>query len=410
MQNIIPTPTKKKKLPPITDYSVLENFLAEHYAPTNIDYWNDFLLSKKQPECFFSDHSSMNVQEYIDTILSQMPDLSLATLDSLENTQRYMLADMLIRMNLDKLVETFGSYILLFIIFWSYHYGYGRFESYLEPYLHKHPIYTRNIWVNTLDMLREATHRMSLQSSTFGHRMLLFKFFASLQERVYQKEYDTILHKYITDPILWKDISIGHIFPRSKQPTWHSNWCWYETQDISKNEKYANKCYLDAPLALGLFYKWVPIAVIAGMLWNQNDFVIYQMQAISSYVYNWYGVTKGMRVNPITHTLPRQKILHECISNVAQKEWVKNVYILPSEKNKWTETMLTTPVWDEYEHRFKDVPIDVPHLSIKIAQQIYDAFAQKNWYHKDTSWFWVQSSEKGRKEQISRSKHLLDTP
>ncbi len=52
--------------------------------------------------------------------------------------------------------------------------------------------------------------------------------------------------------------------------------------------------------------------------------------------------------------------------------------------------MMTTPVWDPRERRFKNVPIDVPHLSKKIAEQIYDVFAEKNWYHKDVSGFWIK--------------------
>lgn len=379
-------PSKGKENTPASDMPLLEDFLAEKYKPANTIDWNSLLLSDKQPECTFSDSSDLTVQQYIDTVLSKYPDFSLQTLSSLSKDEMRILTDMLLKMNLAKLQECFWDYILYYLIFEAY--PYGRYESYLKEYCEKYLWLVTTYWRVKIEMLRYASRRLWLKETTFVDKLRLLKLFLIFQSWKYQDKYKRIIETAVSKNIDASKITIVTLAPRTTSPYWYTTYDIKYKYDIHKNESRVKDCYLDAPIALALLYQGEEIAVISGMLWDENEFVIHQMQIISSFVYNGYGVKKPNITHPVASQIPRQDILFDCLIDTLKSEWITNIYIQPADKNYRTEKMYRMPVWDDVYKEYVDEDTTVPHLSKQIAHQIYDVFAQKHGYKQNESWFW----------------------
>lgn len=389
----------KKSVYTTQDFDAIIQFLWNEYRSDPINNWNDFLISERQPECAFSDHSDLKVQEYIDTILSKYSNLTIEMLDALPNKEGRLLNDMLLRMNLRKLQSHFWDYILYYLVFEASEYG--RYESYLKEYCNEHLWFVKKYWRERLEMIRNAWHRLGLQSMSFVDRMNILRVFITIQENTYTD----IIQKYLVGRDDMDKFSVSAVYPRTTMPWWFTKYWDIFKRDIHKNELRWKDCYLDAPLALILYFNGEEIAVIAGMLWHKNQFVIHQMQTVSSKVYNGYWVTKPPVVAPITHEIKRQEILFDCLNSALKSEWITDIYIQPWDKNEWTKKMHVVPVWNERIKEFDELPTNIPHLSQKIAYQIYDVFAQKIWYVKDKSWFW-RSRKKPLSKKKTTSKHL----
>lgn len=403
------TPYKKPEVLVLKDFSMLESFLWKDYNPNNVDNWNDFLISDKQPTCPFSDDSNLNVQQYIDTVLSKYPDFSFQTLIELSETETRCLTDMFLKMRLDKLQEHFWDYILFYLFFEAY--PYNRYDSYLKVYAEKRFDFMKKYGFKALEMITNAAHRLWLKNIDFAWRMEILRLFIAFNEWDHEQLFSSSVQSSSCDPKYMNDLSLWPIWPKS---IWA---CWYTIEsskhdrkhDIHKNEYSTSDAFLDAPLALCLYYKGEQIAAISGMERKQGEFVIHQMQATSRHVYTPHGVSKPKTLHPITHDIPRQDILFSTMTSLLYSLGMKKIYIQPSDKNFRTKHMYTVPDWSEEYKHIGQVVTNIPHLSQKIAHQIYDVFAEKKWYHKDRSWFWVENKKEMREKRKPTSKLLSNT-
>jgi len=68
---------------------------------------------------------------------------------------------------------------------------------------------------------------------------------------------------------------------------------------------------------------------------------------------------------------------------LAKKYQCKNIVIQSWEENPRTDELREELQYDEYKWKLVQVTIDQPHLSLDIAKQIYDIFAEKQWFKKN---------------------------
>lgn len=381
----------KEKVPLCTNFWYIESFLWTNYAPSKLTNWKEFVLHTSDLNKEFSDFSSMTMKEYIETTLSGYNDYSFATIEHMSDSERYTFMDFLSSIHFPKLKEYLWSYIFLIIILWSYSFDFREWQrNYILQYIKKYPETVYNIPLDSLDMIREAAHRLWYHETSFGLKVKLFYLYAMLVNSKYDDVYASVLEKYKSsiDKSFFQDLTIQVLPPRWKSPHDYSHYHALENKDIHKNESQLDSVYIDAPVSLWLFYKWTPIAVVSGMLWSDNDFVIYQMQAVSQNLYTGSWVYKGKRVKEITKYIPWQDILHETICSVVKQSAINHIYIQPGDKNHWTKELLEHPVRDDLTKNFIKQRTNIPHLSQKNAQKIYDIFADKHWYKKNNTWFW----------------------
>jgi len=152
----------------------------------------------------------------------------------------------------------------------------------------------------------------------------------------------------------------------------------YDNLNIYRNRSGTiYRIYLDGPIGIGLFYDKRPIAVISFSLQDMKTLFIHQMQVISADHFDTHGRMTHQKVDPIVQTIPRQETLYDIVVLVAKKYGCKKILLQSGEKNKWTETSRLELQFDDEDKTLVETNIDIPHLSLAIAQQIYDTFAKK---------------------------------
>lgn len=67
---------------------------------------------------------------------------------------------------------------------------------------------------------------------------------------------------------------------------------------------------------------------------------------------------------------------------MAKKYWCKKIVIQSWERNEWINKPRQELQYDDEEEKLIEVRLDQPHLSLDIAQKIYDVFAKKQWFKK----------------------------
>jgi hypothetical protein len=146
--------------------------------------------------------------------------------------------------------------------------------------------------------------------------------------------------------------------------------------------------YLDGPFGIGLFQGNVPLAILSFSLKDENTLFIHQIQAVSASYFDRYGRTKKTGVEPITHTLPWKENLYEIAVLLAKKYHCRGIELVSAENNKWTKYPRTELVYDEFEKKTVERETAVPHLSLTVAKQIYDVFAEKNGFKQNEDGNW----------------------
>ncbi|GHV24486.1 hypothetical protein FACS1894176_00950 [Bacteroidia bacterium] len=68
---------------------------------------------------------------------------------------------------------------------------------------------------------------------------------------------------------------------------------------------------------------------------------------------------------------------------MAKKYHCTGIELLSAENNRWTKYPRTELVYDEFEKKTVKKETDIPHLSLTVAQQIYDVFAEKNGFEQN---------------------------
>lgn len=247
-----------------------------------------------------------------------------------------------------------------------------------------------------------------MQKMTFIDYIQLLRLFITLRWWIHNDMYNEILKKYTIKNIDIADITIESLSPRTSMPHWYTKYGDIWEDDIQKNEQRAKDCFLDAPLTLCLCYKWEQIALIAGMLWHYDTFVIHQMQTISSHVFTSNWITKPKITHPLVQVLDWQNILFECMKYTVDSLGVKKTYIQPWEMNHRTKEMYTIEIYNRKNNQIvSSTTTDIPHLSKEIAHKIYDVFAEERWFTKDATWFWKE--KKYLRKNNTTSKRLSNT-
>jgi hypothetical protein len=88
-------------------------------------------------------------------------------------------------------------------------------------------------------------------------------------------------------------------------------------------------------------------------------------------------------VDPIVQDIPREDTLYDILSSLAKKYWCTEIAIQSWENNKRTQKKKSIMEFNEEKWKLVTKETDIPHLSLSIAQKIYDVFAEKKWFTKD---------------------------
>jgi hypothetical protein len=75
--------------------------------------------------------------------------------------------------------------------------------------------------------------------------------------------------------------------------------------------------------------------------------------------------------------------LYDIMTMVSQKYSCKKIVIQSWENNTWIKKSRKELSYDGYKKKLVEVELDQPHLSLEIAQKIYDTFAEKEGYKWD---------------------------
>lgn len=158
----------------------------------------------------------------------------------------------------------------------------------------------------------------------------------------------------------------------------------YKNPDIYKDFSWSSyNIYMDAPIGISLLYNDTPIAMIAFTLQDEKTLFIRQIQKTNITHFDRYWRNIGKRTDPITQTIPRQKILYDITTMIAKKYQCNKIAIQSWVNNKRIKQKQTELVVDDMTKKRIEVETNQPHLSPDIAKQIYDVFAEKQWFKKN---------------------------
>ena len=107
------------------------------------------------------------------------------------------------------------------------------------------------------------------------------------------------------------------------------------------------------------------------------------MQAIMAECFDRYGRMTSPKGNPILQHIPWQKTLYDIMTMVSKKYGCKKIVIQSWENNTWINKPRKELSYDDYKKKLVEVELNQPHLSLDIAQKIYDTFAEKEGYEKN---------------------------
>lgn len=141
--------------------------------------------------------------------------------------------------------------------------------------------------------------------------------------------------------------------------------------------------YLDGPVGIGLFYKGLPVAVLSLSARDHKTLYIHQMQTIKAQCYDRYGREIGEKTNPITQTIPWQDTLYTIANMLCEKYSISWMIIQSWKNNKRIREPRKELQFDDIKRELVEVSTDQKHLSLAIAEHIYDNFARKKGFELD---------------------------
>ncbi len=157
-----------------------------------------------------------------------------------------------------------------------------------------------------------------------------------------------------------------------------------DNPDIYKDRSWETyKIYLDGPMGIWLFHNKKPVALISFSLSDPETLFIQQMQTVVADHYDRYGRTTHQSVDPIVHTISRQKLLYDIAVLLAKKYQCKKIVIKSWENNQRINENRIELQYDDSKEKLIEVQIDKPHLSLDIAKQIYNVFAKQQKFKRN---------------------------
>lgn len=132
------------------------------------------------------------------------------------------------------------------------------------------------------------------------------------------------------------------------------------------------RVYVDAPIAIGLFYEGFPTALVGFSLTTPKTLLIYQLQGVRAEIYT-YKLTKSDSWS--LEPLDWKVLLVSCVEQLARKRKMKTLGIQSWKHNHWC----------------KDNPHEFP---LKRAMAIYDQTAERLGFKKKKNGNWYLSLRK----------------
>ena len=142
--------------------------------------------------------------------------------------------------------------------------------------------------------------------------------------------------------------------------------------------------YLDSPSWILLKHKWLPIAKIWFSIKDFDTLFINQMQQVSFEVYDKAWRCMWHNVDEASKKTKWQEILYRILCDIAKNECFKHVEIQSWANNAWTKTYKWEYDFDFYWN-VVTVSTEIPCLSLEIAKKMYDDFAMKHQFSRETS-------------------------
>ena len=152
--------------------------------------------------------------------------------------------------------------------------------------------------------------------------------------------------------------------------------------------------YLDSPTWIALFYKDKPVACISFYIKNWKELFINQIQKVVRYNYDRYWRCTWKHYSKILDKIDWKWTLYTITTNLAKKYNISRIVIQWWDNNRWIKEYYKDYETD-YFRNCASIYIDdsypkphevKPHLDPKIAREIYDAFAEKQWFQKGKNW------------------------
>ncbi len=422
IENSLDTPLEYKENP---EMEVLwtKTFQDEYKPDVIIDFKKikDFLIKNNKEDTYRKmrdyNYNIINPMILCDMFIKNPnKKLNISFLESLPDNIKRCLADLLLEiLSFTHIQKELWTAMLFWIWHHCYVYSNKRNEKLKEFLINS----TSFIWseknYNLLEKSRMSQRQLHRNWFNIRSTLLLFEIAKHLPEDITDWQIDEYLKK-----TLWKNFSLSPLYARQeytkgkaeeryrkdidnsgntidpdsiyKTSTYidHPKKSRYlkipnrQNPDIYKDRSWMTyKIYLDGPMGIGLFHDNKPIAIISFSLWDKDIFFIHQIQSVIAEHYDRYGRMTHKNVNPLVHTIPRQKTLYDIVVLLAKKYGCKKIVIQSWENNEWLNKNRQELQYNEKEERLKEVEIDKPHLSLDIAKQIYDVFAKKQWFKKN---------------------------
>ena len=145
--------------------------------------------------------------------------------------------------------------------------------------------------------------------------------------------------------------------------------------------------FMDSPTWIALMRGDEPLALIWFSIRNAKELYINQIQRVSYEKNDRYWRCIGKEYMHFSEPVDREWFLYCCVEKLVRKYGIERVIIQSWENNKWTKQILTDrETWYYAKNFSKEFPSrqnDRVHLPLKIAQNIYDVFAENKGFQKD---------------------------
>lgn len=402
-----------------------KTFHKEYKPDVRIDFQQikDFLVKVKWENEFREmSHYNYNIiepEQLCDIFIQNPPKRrSISFLESLPKNIKRCVADMILELFwFEYLNRTYWTSLLF------------RVWHHCDPYSHKRNEKLKDFLISSNTLLHSEKEYELMEKSYYVQRRLHLKelnimttllgfiMMKQLPEDIHTDDIQKYLHTHISKDFSLTAFSSRHDTPKGKEVERYrkdvdkngntidrdtiKKTSMYKKSDKPKREKtweVANrdnldiykdrsgetyKIYLDGPMGIWLLHNKKPVALISFSLFDQETLFIQQMQTVVADHYDRYGRTTHQGVDPIVHTIPRQKLLYDIAVLLAKKYQCKKIIIKSWENNQRINENRTEMQYDDLKEKLVEVQIDKPHLSLDIAKQIYDVFARKQKFKKN---------------------------
>lgn len=401
-----------------------EIFKDEYKPDSLIDFQKvkNIILDKKglyeQWKMRYYNTNIISPEKLCDIFINHPPkQLSISFLESLPKNIKRCLADLFLELLSSDAIQ---KKLWTAMLFWIRHHCYS-YSDYRSWKLRDLLIANDFVWSKNNYYLLEKAHMSNWQLHSvepdIQTALAEYEMFKNLPKDIDDKKIQNYVKEHVGEKFSLGVLQARRDNTKGKEQDWYwkdldAKWNIIDREMIKKTTTYVEeilhgeekrlevvnrknpdihkdfswtlyKIFLDGPIAISLFHEKKPIALVSFSLQNSETIFIHQMQAIMTEHFDTYGRAIAQKTSPIVQTIPWQKGLYDIVEMVAKKYKCKKIVIQSWENNEWIYKMRSELSYDEKRGKTVEVSLDQPHLSLDIAEKIYDTFAMKQWFKQD---------------------------